>query len=66
MDLPDGATIRDLFVQLKLHQSMQSNILESKLSDVFEVTVNGVSEANYERELLDGDKVVMFPPMSGG
>jgi molybdopterin converting factor small subunit len=66
VELPDQATIRDLFLQLGLHKSMQSNILESKLADVFEVTVNGASEVNYDRHLQDGDKVVMFPPMAGG
>lgn len=66
IDLPDQATIRDLFIQLGLHKSMQSNILESSLADVFEVTVNGASEGNYDRLLQDGDRVVMFPPMSGG
>ena len=66
IDLPEGATIRDLFLQLGLHKGMQSNILESKLADVFEVTVNGASEGNYDRRLQGGDKVVMFPPMAGG
>lgn len=66
IELPEQASIRELFVQLGLHKNMQSNILESNLADVFEVTVNGASEGNYDRLLQDGDSVVMFPPMAGG
>ena len=66
VDLPTGATIRDLFVELGLHERMHSDILAGKLEDVFEVTVNGVSESNYERRLAEGDQVSCFRRMSGG
>ena len=66
LELPEQGSIRDLFVQLGLHKSMRSNILNNNLADVFEVTVNGSSESNYDRMLKDGDKVVLFPPMAGG
>jgi molybdopterin converting factor subunit 1 len=60
MEMPQGATVRDLYEKLAerhpaLHGMMGRTI----------VAVNR-DQAGWERELNDGDEVAFYPPVSGG
>jgi molybdopterin converting factor small subunit len=66
LDLPSGATLRDLFIHLGIDRHFEEDIFGGDAGNIFQVLVNQQAVNTYSHPLRDGDSVVMFPPMSGG
>jgi molybdopterin converting factor small subunit len=66
LDLPDQASLRDLFIALGLDRRLGSKIFETEVDHTFQVMVNQVAVNDYGRGLAEGDEVALFPPMAGG
>jgi sulfur carrier protein ThiS len=54
IELPEGATIADLLAQLSIDEHVKL------------LSINGVRETSWDRELRDGDRVHVFPIVVGG
>ncbi len=66
VDLPAGATLRDLVQRFGIDRRLGVPP-EGSLAQVgWQVLVNGTYEADLDRALADGDEVSIFPPMAGG
>lgn len=55
LELPDGATVADLFGQLDV-----------PLDSAYVVSINGSLERDRQHQLTDGDQVTIIPPVGGG
>ena len=55
LELANNATINDLIQHLDIPLELAQMVL-----------VNGEQTRNFERALLDGDQVSIFPPVAGG
>lgn len=66
VDLPETATLQDLFVCLGIHRQIQQDIFAHELNHSFQVLINDVAVNSYSQPLCAGDRVVLFPPMAGG
>ncbi|ASJ01509.1 ubiquitin-like small modifier protein 1 [Thermococcus gorgonarius] len=67
VELPEGATVRDLIEKLKeLHPVLKNEVFaeDDDLADV-NVSRNG-RYVRFDEILKDGDIVALFPPVSGG
>ena len=66
LDLPEQASVKDLFVALGLDRRLGARIFEAEVDHTFQVLVNQVAVGDYDRRLTDGDEIALFPPMAGG
>jgi molybdopterin converting factor small subunit len=66
VELPEGSTLKDLFIDLGIDQRLGRDIFSSPLGNIFQVMVNHVAVDDFDHPLAEGDIVVMFPPMAGG
>lgn len=66
LDMPEGATLKDLFVTLGIDRQMGNHIFSTQVHNTFQVMVNQTAVNDYAHPLSEGDRVVMFPPMAGG
>ena len=66
VELPEQATLKDLFLQLGIDRHMGVEIFDMQVENTFQVMINQVSVNDYAHRLIEGDRVVMFPPMAGG
>jgi molybdopterin converting factor small subunit len=66
LDLPDGASLKDLFRALGLERRLGAKIFDEQVDHTFQVIVNQVAVHDYAHPLADGDEIAMFPPMAGG
>ncbi|AEO14022.1 ubiquitin-like small modifier protein 1 [Thermococcus sp. AM4] len=67
VELPEGATVRDLIEKIKeLHPVLRNEVFaeDDDLADV-NVSRNG-RYVRFDETLRDGDIVAIFPPVSGG
>jgi molybdopterin converting factor small subunit len=65
-ELPDEATLRDLFLALGLDKRLGSGIFDSAVDHTFQVMINHVAVNAYDHPLAEGDEIALFPPMAGG
>ncbi len=66
IDLPEGASLLDLFVRLGIDRRLGYEAAELAGKAGWQVLVNGSYEAQMQRVLSDGDEVQVFPPVVGG
>jgi molybdopterin converting factor small subunit len=66
LDLPAGATLQDLFVELGIADRLGDDIFASDVNNTFQVLINNVAVNHYACLLSDEDSIIMFPPMAGG
>ncbi len=66
LDLPDQASLKDLFIALGLDRRLGPKIFEAEVGHTFQVMINRVAVNDYGRTLAEGDEIVLFPPMAGG
>jgi len=66
LELPDEATLRDLFLALGLEQRLGSSIFDSAVEYTFQAMINQVAVNAYDHPLAEGDEIALFPPMAGG
>jgi molybdopterin converting factor small subunit len=66
LDLPDQATLQDLFVALGIAAHLGEKIFTSEVNNTFQVLVNNATVHDYSQMLSDNDTIIMFPPMAGG
>lgn len=66
LELAPGATIKDVFIRLGIHQHYKEDIFTEEMGRIFQVLINHQAISDYSHPLQDGDEIVMFPPMSGG
>jgi|YNPNPStandDraft_1061719.scaffolds.fasta_scaffold48423_1 molybdopterin converting factor small subunit len=66
VDLPPGATLRDLVQRFGIDRRLGVPPGGSLAEKGWQVLVNGIYEASLDRTLADGDEVSIFPPMAGG
>ena len=66
IDLPEGASLLDLFVRLGIDRRLGCEAAEVAGKAGWQVLVNGSYEAQMLRVLSDGDEVQVFPPVVGG
>lgn len=66
LDLPEPATLKDLFVALGLDRRLGKKIFEAQVDHTFQVMINQMAVSTYDHPLAEGDEIVLFPPMAGG
>lgn len=66
VDLPTGATLRDLVQHFGIDRRLGVPPGASLVQSGWQVLVNGTYEEDMQRVLADGDEVSIFPPMAGG
>ncbi|MGC8837846.1 MAG: MoaD/ThiS family protein [Anaerolineae bacterium] len=66
VDLPPGATLRDLVQRFGMDRRLGVPPGGSLAQVGWQVLVNGTYEADMDRTLAEGDEVSIFPPMAGG
>ncbi|MBC7225132.1 MAG: MoaD/ThiS family protein [Anaerolineae bacterium] len=66
VDLPDGATLRDLIGRFGMDQRLGVPPGGSLAQAGWQVLVNGAYVEDLSRTLSEGDEVSIFPPMAGG
>jgi molybdopterin converting factor small subunit len=66
LDLPHGAVLQDLFVELGIATRLGDKIFASDVNNTFQVLINNVAINHYGHKLSDNDSIIMFPPMAGG
>jgi molybdopterin converting factor small subunit len=66
LDLPAGATLQDLFVELGIASHLGDDIFASDVNNTFQVLINNIAVSQYACVLSDDDSIIMFPPMAGG
>jgi molybdopterin converting factor small subunit len=65
-ELPEQASLKDLFIALGLERRLGKKIFDVEVDHTFQVLINQVAVSEYSHPLLDGDEVALFPPMAGG
>jgi|GEM_PF-206693 len=65
-ELPDQATLKDLFIALGFERRLGMRIFDSEVGYTFQVLVNRMAVNDYAHPLANGDEIVLFPPMAGG
>jgi molybdopterin converting factor small subunit len=66
LDLPEGAVLQDLFIELGIAARLGEKIFASDVNNTFQVLVNNVAVDHFKHKLSDNDSIIMFPPMAGG
>jgi molybdopterin converting factor small subunit len=66
LDLPDQASLKDLFIALGFKRRLGMQIFDAEVEHTFQTLINNVPVNDYAHPLSDGDEVVLFPPMAGG
>ena len=66
LDLPDQATLKDLFIALGLEKRLGNKIFDSEVNHIFQVLINQVAVNVFDHSLAEGDEIALFPPMAGG
>jgi molybdopterin converting factor small subunit len=66
VDLPDGACLADLIVQLGIDKRLGYAGEQVVAEAGWQVLVNGSFEPDMRRVLQAGDQVQIFPPVAGG
>jgi len=66
LELPEPATVKDVFILLGLERRLGAQIFDAPVEHAFQVLVNRTAVQDYSHALADGDEVSMFPPMAGG
>lgn len=66
LELPTGATLKDLFLALGIDQQVKDDIFSGTVQRVFQVMIDGQVINDFAYELQEGQQVILFPPMSGG
>jgi molybdopterin converting factor small subunit len=66
VELPEGASVQNLFAQLELNRCLpDGRRLEDELNS-WQVSVNGEFVFDLNGELQSGDRVLVFPSLAGG
>jgi molybdopterin converting factor small subunit len=66
VSLPEGATLADLATHLGIDRYLGCDAAELTATASWQVLVSGQFELDMRLALQDGDKVRIFPPISGG
>ncbi len=66
LELPAGATLKDLFVHLGIDRQMKEDLFSGSVQRAFQVMIDGQVINDFAHELREGQQVILFPPMSGG
>lgn len=66
LELPTGATLKDLFLALGIDQQVKDDLFGGSVQRVFQVMIDGQVINDFAYELQEGQQVILFPPMSGG
>ncbi len=66
LELPSGATLKDLFLALGIDQQVKEDLFSGTVQRVFQVMIDGQVINDFAYELQEGQQVILFPPMSGG
>ncbi len=66
LELPEGATLRDLFLAIrdKVSRRLGEGILEGRL--IFSIWVDGMETADFGQKLREGSRVTITTPEMGG
>ncbi len=66
LELPEGATLKDLF--LEISKSVSRRLGEGVLSGrlIFKIWVDGVETADFMMKLKDGSRITISTPEMGG
>lgn len=65
-ELPDQASLKDLFIALGFERRLGMRIFDTEVDHTFQVLVNQMAVNDYAHPLANGDEIVLFPPMAGG
>ena len=65
-ELPDQASLKDLFIALGFERRLGTRIFDTEVGHTFQVLVNQMAVNDYAHPLANGDEIVFFPPMAGG
>ncbi|RCK74809.1 MAG: hypothetical protein ANABAC_1526 [Anaerolineae bacterium] len=65
LELPPGATLKDLFRTLGIDQQVEE-LFSGTVQRVFQVMIDGQVINDFAHELHEGQQVILFPPMAGG
>lgn len=66
LELPDGATLKDLFLTLGIDRQMKDDLFSGSVQRAFQVMIDGQVINDFAYKLQTGQQVILFPPMSGG
>lgn len=66
LELPTGATLKDLFLHLGLDRQIKADLFEGSVGRAFQVMIDGQVINDFTYKLQEGQQVILFPPMSGG
>ncbi|GAB4482168.1 MAG: hypothetical protein Kow0088_24930 [Anaerolineales bacterium] len=66
LELPDGATLKDLFLTLGIDRQMKDDLFSGSVQRAFQVMIDGQVIYDFAYKLQTGQQVILFPPMSGG
>jgi hypothetical protein len=61
LDLPDQASLKDLFIALGFKRRLGMQIFDAEVEHTFQTLINNVPVNDYAHPLSDGDEVVCFP-----
>jgi molybdopterin converting factor small subunit len=66
VELPEGATLNDLFDQLRLERCLSGAASFAEQLDSWQISLNGAFTQDLDQILRDQDKVIVFPHIAGG
>lgn len=66
LDMPEGATLADLIIQLGIDEYLGISAADLSTKAGWQVMVSGRHEPNGHRVLREGEEVKIFPPVAGG
>jgi molybdopterin converting factor small subunit len=66
LELPDGARLSGMFDHLDLQDSPGQGLDKEKFFSAWELSLNGEFVTDLDRDLHDGDQVIVFPNIAGG
>jgi molybdopterin converting factor small subunit len=66
LQMPDESTLWAVLERLELNKCLSGEVTLTDMMTAWQVTVNGVFETSWDRVLVDGDRLAVFPPMAGG
>ena len=65
-ELPDQASLKDLFIALGFERHLGMRIFDTEVDHTFQVLVNQMAVNDYAHPVVHGDEIALFPPMAGG